>query len=754
MKFFLLSLFLVINLGGVVKAQNDSVPLETYQRAMKFTPQNLINKKVYNLRTDVTWYKDGKKFWFIDYSQNGPTYFSFDLKSKKKSPLFNHDKLRSALESEVGTRLTLDSLRFQNIEVKDSSIHFQFKENKYEWSLKNEKLAKKDSARNNNNGNRFESISPNKQWKVYRKDHNLFLEHTQTSEKTALSEDGEEGYDYASWYGWFDEMMGEGGARPERFSVSWSSNSNYLFTQICDVRKADKMYLLNYAIDSLYRPSVQSYYRGSPGDSTLVLVTPVIYNIQTKSRLSLDLPINTHINAVGLQFLEGKDYALASWKERGFKKVVLKGIDLKTQEMVSLWEETSNTSIDNFEFRYLEKQDKIVVLSEKSGWKQLYLLDISSSKVTPLTQGNFVVNEISYINSENGEVYYLASGTDTNMNPYYQRLYKVNLEGENQLLTPEQVHHQIQFSFEGDYFVDTISAVDVPSKTVLRNAETGKIVAQLTTANTFWAEELGWKRPETFSLIGKDGKTTIYGSFILPTNFDPNKKYPVLDATYTGPHTQVFPKSFNLAFNNQYFAELGFIVVSIDGLGTAGRSKAFREHSYQNMGDNLRDHVLAITELANRYKFIDAERVGIFGHSAGGYDSGHGILAFPDFYKVAVASSGDHDFRMEKAWWPEMYMGWPITEKYEEVSNITLAKNLKGKLLLVHGGLDHNVNPSATYKLAEALVKENKDFDMLILPSQRHGYVGEARNVFLKRRLNYFVEHLLHKTPRWDYDFE
>ena len=201
-------------------------------------------------------------------------------------------------------------------------------------------------------------------------------------------------------------------------------------------------------------------------------------------------------------------------------------------------------------------------------------------------------------------------------------------------------------------------------------------------------------------------------------------------------------------------ANLGFIVVAIDGLGTAGRSKAFRDVSYMNMGDNLRDHVNAIKYLGEKYAYVDAERVGIFGHSAGGFDAAHAVLAFPDFYKVAVASSGDHDFRMEKAWWPEMYMGYPVDERYEEVSNITMAPNLKGKLLLVHGGIDDNVNPSATFKLAEALIKADKQFDMLIIPSQRHGYTGKYSTYFQKKRWNYFIENLLDKQTLWDFNLD
>lgn len=226
------------------------------------------------------------------------------------------------------------------------------------------------------------------------------------------------------------------------------------------------------------------------------------------------------------------------------------------------------------------------------------------------------------------------------------------------------------------------------------------------------------------------------------------QKYPIVDHSYTGPHGQIVPRTFarGIGINNQSLAELGFIVMMVDGLGTAGRSKEFHNHSYKRMGYNLEDHVRAIRQLSALHAWIDTTRVGIFGHSAGGYDAGHAMMQYPDFYKVAVASSADHDFRMEKAWWPEMYMGWPVDSTYHQQSTITMANKLKGKLLITHGGIDENVNPSATFKLAEMLVRADKQFDMLIFPSQKHGYTGPQQYYFTKKRWNYFVEHLLGAT--------
>lgn len=297
----------------------------------------------------------------------------------------------------------------------------------------------------------------------------------------------------------------------------------------------------------------------------------------------------------------------------------------------------------------LAEWDALLILSERTGWKQLQLFDLKTNKLKQLTDGEYVINEIAHIDKDKKEIYYLASGVDTDENPYHQKLYKVSLRGKMKTLTPEKGHHDIDFSDDGKYFVDAMSTVSTPTKTVLRNASTEKIVTTLTEANVDQIKTEAWQAPETFSLKGKDGVTPIYGALWKPTYFDPKKKYPVIDATYTGPHTQVYPKSFDRALDYQSWAELGFVVVAVDGLGTAGRSKKFREVSYMNMGDNLRDHVNAIEHLGEIYVWIDTEKVGIFGHSAGGYDAAHGMLAFSEFYKVAVASSGDYDFKMEKA---------------------------------------------------------------------------------------------------------
>jgi dipeptidyl aminopeptidase/acylaminoacyl peptidase len=740
-------LFVVVCICNVF---SQKLSQEDYKRAVRFMYDNYNNKTAFNLYTSVYWFKDNSGLWFVDYSQKGKTYKKADFKKGKVEQLFDHEKLAEALNHMVKTEVRASNLELSEFQNIKEGLSFKYKDATYHLDLGTyaiEKQAKKESESNNS----FESKSPDGMWLAYTKDYNLYIKSTETGKEFQLSTKGKKGYEYASWYGWYDKMEGENGERPKRFYVQWSEDSKWLKTDIVDTRNAEKMYLLDWSIDSLYKPKLLSYYRGSPGDTTMVKITPVVYNVKDKKEVKTNLPTQTHINSVSTSWMKSSGQMLASYSERGYLKEYVKLLDVDKGTEDTLIEEISDTGIDNFEYRLLEDESKLIFLSERSGWRQLYMLDLETKTTQRLTSDNYYINSIAHIDQDNGWIYYLASGKENGNNPYHQQLYKVNFKGKEELLTPELRHHIIRFSEDGSYFVDNYSTITEPTQTVLRKSKTGKVIAKLTTADVSQANAMGWTAPQPFSLTAKDEKTTIYGAFWKPTNFDANKSYPIIDATYTGPHTQRFPKSFNRGFDNQSLAELGFIVVQIDGLGTSGRSKAFHDYSYKNMGNNLEDHVLAIKHLAKTYSWVDGNRVGIFGHSAGGFDTGRALLAFPEFYKVGVASSADHDFRMEKAWWPEMYQGWPVDHTYHQVSNITNAANLKGKLLLTHGGIDENVNPSATFKLAEALIKADKDFDLLILPSQRHGYRGVHRKYFIKKRWNYFVEHLLGEKPIWDF---
>lgn len=733
---------------------SQEVTHEDYKRAVSFLHDNHNNKTVFNLKTKINWFKDGTGLWFIDYSKNKKTYKLVDFKNTKVVDLFNHNKMVSALTEFSEKLIKENQLSLSNIEKRGKgNLEFKFEDKSYVLNLKSYQLTLQEEKPKEEK-NLFEAKSPDGKWIAYTKDYNLFIKSIESSKEFQLSNEGKRGYEYATRYDWYDKMEGENGERPKRFFMNWSEDSNWIATNIIDTRNAEKMYMLDHSIDSLYKPKLLSYYRGSPGDTTMVMVTPVFYNVKTKKEVKTSLPTGTHVNSVSIEGMKQSGELLADYLERGYKKKVLKHINLNNGKEQILIEETNETNIDNFWFRQLQEKLKVIFLSERSGWRQLYMVDLKTNKISAITTGDYYINSVVYTDEDKEEIYFMASGKEPNSNPYYQKLYRVNFEGKVTLLTPGNTHHSINFSKNGKYFADNYSTINIPTRTVLRSSRSGKILTELTTADVSDAQSKGWQSPEIFQLTAKDKKTTIYGALWKPTNFDSTKSYPIIDATYTGPHTQVFPKSFDRGFSNQSLAEFGFIVMNVDGLGTSGRSKEFHDHSYKNMGNNLEDHVLAIKYLGQKYSWINTDKVGVFGHSAGGYDTGRAMLAFPDVYKVGVASSGDHDFRMEKAWWPEMYQGWPVDETYEEVSNITNAENLKGKLLLVHGGMDDNVNPSATFKLAEALVNADKEFDLLIFPSQRHGYVGEARNYFIKKRWNYFVEHLLNAKPIWDFNWK
>lgn len=743
--------FLIIILFLSCSKKQDKKTLKEYKNAVSYLYSNSNNKTVFNLFTRVHWFKDNSGLWFVDYSKEKKQYKRINFDDYSVKTLFNYEKLVKALTNFNESFLETNEISFSNFEPLENGLSFMYLEEKYTVNLDSYKVQKVEKEVSKKQ-NLFESLSPNKHWVAYQKDFNLYIKSTKTNKSYPLTFDGKKGYEYASYYGWFDKMEGENGERPKRFTVTWSQDSKYISTNIVDTRNAEKMYLLDYNdSNSNFKPKVVSYYRGSPGDQNMVKIKPIFFDVNQKKQINTDLPTKVHVNSVSSKFSNKASKVIINYPERGFQREYVKELNLVTGKSKVIIDERSETNIDNFWFDYLKKSNQILFLSQRNGWRQMYLSDVKTQKTLAITNGKFVINEVLNIDEDNELIYFLASGKEENENPYHQKLYKTDYKGNITLLTPEKGHHIVNLSIDKKHFVDNLSTIQTPTKTFLRTLKTGKILTQLTTANVNEIKEQGWQAPEVFSLKAKDNKTEIYGAIWKPINFNPNQKYPIIDATYTGPHTQVFPKSFDRILSLQSLAELGFIVIRVDGLGTAGRSKEFLNHSYKNMGNNLEDHVLAIQYLANKYSWIDIDKVGVYGHSAGGYDTGRAMLAFPDFYKVGVASSADHDFRMEKAWWPEMYQGWPIDSTYQNVSNITNASNLKGKLLLVHGGMDDNVNPSATFKLAEALVNSNKEFDLLILPSQRHGYQGKARDYFIKKRWNYFIKHLQNQEPIWNF---
>jgi len=322
------------------------------------------------------------------------------------------------------------------------------------------------------------------------------------------------------------------------------------------------------------------------------------------------------------------------------------------------------------------------------------------------------------------------------------------------LLSPENADHSVSVSPDGAFFVDSYSRPELPGETVLRRTKDSSEVRVLEKADASELTKTGWKFAEPFQGKAADGTTDLYGLIWKPSNFDPAKKYPIVEFVYTGPQSFFVPKSFGRTLWLQSVAELGFVVVMVDGRGTTGRSRAFHQFSYRNLGGSFGDHVAMIKQMALRYPYMDATRVGIFGTSAGGYGAAHAMLAFPEFYKVGVSTSGDHDARLDKAWWNEAYQGYPVQDDYAVQSNVTMAGRLQGHLLLEHGDIDDNVHPVETIRFVDALMKANKNFDMLFVPNMFHGESGEHALYLVRRRWDYFVQYLLGVTPPANFEIK
>jgi len=394
---------------------------------------------------------------------------------------------------------------------------------------------------------------------------------------------------------------------------------------------------------------------------------------------------------------------------------------------------------------------EIVWASERDGWEQLYLYDGVTGKVkNQITKGDWVVRNVDQVDDDKRQIWFEAGGMNPGQDPYFTYYYRINLDGTGLTgFTSADGNHTVTFSRDRKYYVDSWSRVDLPPVAELRRTEDQGLVMELEKGDASALLAAGIRFPEVFVAKGRDGKTDIWGAIVRPTNFDPSKKYPVIEQIYAGPQGSFVPKTFSALNSTQALAELGFIVVQIDGMGTSNRSKAFHDVAFQNLGDaGFPDRILWHKAAAAKYPYYDISRVGIYGNSAGGQSSLGGALFHPDFYKVVVTNSGCHDNRMDKIWWNEQWMGWPVGPEYAASSNVDNAYKLQGKALIIAGELDDNVDPASSLQVVNALVKANKHFDMLYIPGQNHGVGVLANQHYLQ---DYFVHNLLGvEPPDWN----
>ena len=625
--------------------------------------------------------------------------------------------------------------------------------------------------------NRNEFLSPNGKLAAYIEDFNLWIRNTKTGKRIQLTFDGEKDYGYATNNAGWIQSKGP--------VLKWSPKSDKIATFRQDARGVGEMYLTT---TNVGHPKLQAWKYALPGDEKIFEIERLIIDIKSKKIIKLKMK-NDFQRSTTTDHIAGRGGELldTQWSEdssklafisssRDHKEAHLQIADSKTGNVYSLHKENVDTyyesGVRSENWKVLFDSNEFIWYSEKDNWGHIYLYDLNTKKLkNRITSGNWLVRKVMHIDNDKREIIFTAGGKEKG-NPYHVYMYKVNFDGNNlTCLTPEKGTHSINPSPNWNYFVTTYSTTKNAPKSILKDRD-GKTLFQLSTSNTDELKENGWQEPIEFNVKARDEKTNLYGLLYLPSNYKKNEKYPVLNYIYPGPQSgSVGNYSFMVARRDfQALAELGFAVVAVDAMGTPGRSKSFHDAYYGNMGDNgLPDNIAAIKQLSKKYTSMDLTKVGIWGHSGGGFASTGALLRYPEFYDVAVSSSGNHDNRNYEADWGEKWQGLmqPVDlniednnseydsrkTNYDSQANQLLVENLKGKLLIAHGMLDDNVPPSNTMLVVDELIKANKDFDLILFPNKRHGY-GDLSNYMMRRKWDYFVKHLKGVEPPKEFSFD
>lgn len=579
------------------------------------------------------------------------------------------------------------------------------------------------------------SQSPDGIWSVRLSEDNVVLTQQDSERQWVLTEDGTENNGFSG-------------------RVYWSPNSKHFVVMKTERAEQRRVTMIDSAPDDQLQPKELEISYTKPGDQ-LDHSRPYLFHVPEIDADDSAKPIALGINDA--LFPNPYDINRFSWREdsseftfvynqRGHQVLRVIAVDAETGEARAMVDETSDTFVcysQKFFYQMLEDTNEILWMTERDGWNHIVLIDAESGEIkNSVTSGEWVVREVERVDSDARKLWLKISGYHSNQDPYYQHLARVDFDGSNfEVLTDGDGDHDWKFSPEENWLIDRYSRVDMAPVTTLRNLETGDLVCELERADSSELQQTGWILPERFVAKGRDGQTDIHGIIVRPTNFDPTKKYPVLEAIYAGPHSSFTPKSFGRQRGLYEMADMGFIVVKLDGMGTSNRSKKFHDVCWKNLGDSgFPDRILWMKAAAEVHPELDISRVGIWGGSAGGQSALRALLAFGDFYDAAAADCGCHDNRMDKIWWNEQWMGWPIGDHYEQQSNVTQAHRLTGKLLLTVGELDTNVDPASTMQVVDALIKADKDFEMIVFPGAGHG-IGSGR-YGTRRMKDFFVRSL------------
>src|SRR3981189_104279 len=722
---------------------------------------------------------DGR-FWYRDNGPDGVTFMVVDPAKGTKTPAFDQIRLAAALTGAAAGRMKADPNHLVISEITfsdgDKTVVVGNGSRKFRCDLSGagvctEVIAPGTKPAEQPGGGRARAatdVSPDKTKAAFIRDWNLWVRDVATGKETQLTTDGVKDYGYAT--------DNAGWTMSDNPILVWSPDSKKIATFQQDQRKDGEMYLVPVTNG---HPALKAWKYPLVGDKDVTMIERVIIEVDGAKMIRLKMPPDQHRSTLcdDVSCRGGSGWDDVQWSNdathlafvstsRDHKQEWMRIADASTGDVRDVMGETAakfyESGNDKVNWKYLSKTNEPLWFSERDNWGQMYLYDIATGKLkNQITHGEGNVTQVLHVDEKARTIYFVGVGKEAGVDPYFQHYYSIKFDGQDmKLLTPENADHAITPSPDGRYFVDVYSTVTEPETAVVRD-DTGKVVFDVAKQDITKLVAAGWVPPVPITVKGRDGKTDLYGFLFKPTSFDASKKDPIVNHGYPGPQTgSCGGRGFGAAHGDmQSLAELGFIVVCIDGMGTPWRSKAFHEAYYANLGDNtIPDQVSGMKDLAAKYPWIDLDKVGIYGHSGGGNATGAAMFHYPDLFKVGIAESGNHDQRDYEDDWAEKWGGLEGRKadgraNYETQANQNFVKNLKGKLLLAHGSMDNNVPMNNTLLVVEALIKANKDFDLLIIPNVAHGY-GEASQYMTRRRWDYFVKNLAGNVPPHEYEMK
>lgn len=725
--------------GGMALAQGT---VEDYNRAYELR-EKYNSKHVFYSNVNPQWIDGTNLFWYVRNTPEGNEYVKVDAGKQKRTALFDQQKLSAALESSTGKDVDPMQLPIQRCHVtpEADTLRFVYEGKRWCFDIRRNRLTDEGQLPAPGRQRHWMEVddekggapvtSPDGKYVAFIKNDNICVREVATGKETQLSQDGTPGNYYSSY-------------------IQWSPDSKLVAA--FRIRPAQKRYV--YYVESSpadqLQPKLHKQEYAKPGDE-LAFKVPCIYGVENGKRLIPSTDLFSHQYEIyALQWNSDSKGITFEYNERGHKIYRVLEVSAEDGSVRPLIEEKEEKYVNYPRiFRhFLADGKRIIWSSERDNYNHLYMYDRATARPThQITRGEWYVREVQYVDEENQQIYFSANGMNKDEDPYLIHYYRIGFDGKGlTALTPEEGMHKAWYSSDYKYLVDVYSKVDQAPVAVVRSAADGKIVMPLEKADIAQLTANGWKAPEVFTAKGRDGKTDMWGIIYRPSNFDPAKKYPVIEYIYSGPGDQYVPKTFS-SYNwwMTSLAELGFIVVQVDGMTTSFRSKEFEEVCYKNLKDaGLPDHIAWIKAAAQKYPYMDIDRVGIFGCSAGGQESTTAVLLHPEFYKAAYSACGCHDNRMDKIWWNELWMGYPVDDSYKECSNVENAHLLQRPLMLVVGEMDDNVDPASTMQVVNALIKANKDFELVVIPGAHHT-MGEDFGEH--KRYDFFVRNLMGVNP-------